>query len=73
MSTVEIEQIRIYAYVIGMGVVAIIFYGYIIHLYRSEKKGERNYEKYGKLAIEDELDSNIIEKNPKLEKKDKKE
>ena len=73
MTTVEIEQYRIYAYLIGTGVVTIIFYAYIIYLYRSEKKGERDYEKYGKLAIDDELDSQILEKNPKLEEKEKKE
>ena len=38
-----------------------ILYGYIIHLYRSEKKGERDYEKYGKMALDDELTSKPIE------------
>jgi len=51
---------------IGTGAVTIIFYAYIIYLYRSEKKGERNYEKYGRLAIEDELDSNILETKSKI-------
>ncbi len=51
MTAVEIEQYRIYAYLIGAGFVTIIFYAYIIYLYRSEKKGERDYEKYGRLAI----------------------
>lgn len=65
----EIERYRIYMYLIGAGIAVIIFYYYIIYLYRSEKKGKRNYEKYGRLAIDDELDSEILEKNPKLEKK----
>ncbi len=72
MTEVEIEQLRIYLYLIGTGLAVIIFYYYIIHLYRSEKKGEKDYEKYGKLALDDELDSQILEKNPKLEN-DKKE
>ena len=38
-----------------------ILYGYIIHLYRSEKKGKRNYEKYGKMALDDELHSPPVE------------
>ena len=42
-----------------------VLYGYIIHLYRSEKKGERDYEKYGKIALDDEVDSTPIEDNPK--------
>ena len=61
MSTVELEQIRIYMYLIGTGLAVVIFYYYIIYLYRSEKKGERDYEKYGKLAIDDELDSKPLE------------
>ncbi len=72
MTEVEIEQLRVYLYLIGTGLAVIIFYYYIIHLYRSEKKGEKDYEKYGKLALDDELDSQILEKNPKLEN-DKKE
>ena len=72
VTTIEIEQLRVYLYVIGTGIVTVIFYYYIIYLYRSEKKGEKDYEKYGKLALDDELDSQILEKNPKLEN-DKKE
>ena len=72
MSAVEIEQLRIYGYLFGTGILIVILYSYIIYLYRSEKKGERDYEKYGKLALDDELDSHILEKNPKLEN-DKKE
>jgi len=72
VTEVEIEQLRVYLYLIGTGLAVIIFYYYIIHLYRSEKKGEKDYEKYGKLALDDELDSQILEKNPKLEN-DKKE
>jgi len=72
VSAVEIEQLRIYGYLFGTGILIVILYSYIIYLYRSEKKGERDYEKYGKLALDDELDSHILEKNPKLEN-DKKE
>ncbi len=72
MTTVEIEQLRVYLYIIGTGIAVVIFYYYIIHLYRSEKKGKKDYEKYGNLALDDELDSQILEKNPKLEN-DKKE
>jgi len=44
----------------------VILYGYILHLYRSEKKGERDYEKYGKMALDDELDDRPVEANPKV-------
>ena len=55
------------------GLLIIVLYSYIVYLYRSEKKGEKDYEKYGKLAIDDDLDSPILEKKPELDKKKKKE
>ena len=72
VSSVEIEQLRIYGYLLGTGILIVILYSYILYLYRSEKKGERDYEKYGNLALDDELDSKILEEHPKKEK-DKKE
>jgi cytochrome c oxidase cbb3-type subunit 4 len=42
----------------------IMLYGYIIHLYRSEKKGERDYEKYGNIALDDEITSTPVEDKP---------
>jgi cytochrome c oxidase cbb3-type subunit 4 len=51
----------------------VILYGYILHLYRSEKKGERDYEKYGKLALDDELGDRPVEANPKATNEKKKE
>ena len=72
VTAVEIEQLRIYGYVIGTGLLVIVLYSYIIYLYRSEKKGEKDYEKYSNLVLDDELDSELLEKHPKLEN-DKKE
>jgi len=71
VTAVEIEQLRIYGYVIGTGLLVIVLYSYIIYLYRSEKKGEKNYEKYSNLVLDDELDSKLLEKNPKLENENK--
>jgi cytochrome c oxidase cbb3-type subunit 4 len=51
----------------------VILYGYILHLYRSEKKGERDYEKYGKLALDDELTDQPVEANPHATNEKKKE
>jgi len=50
----------------------VILYGYILHLYRSEKKGEQDYEKYGRMAIDDELTDRPVEAkpDPKNEKKE---
>ncbi len=37
-----------------------VLYWYIIYLYRSEKKGEKDYEKLGNIALDDEIDSTPI-------------
>ena len=42
----------------------VMLYGYIIHLYRSEKRGERDYEKYGNIALDDEVTSTPVEDRP---------
>ena len=39
----------------------VVLYAYWFHLYRSEKRGERNYEKYADLALNDELGDRILE------------
>jgi cytochrome c oxidase cbb3-type subunit 4 len=38
----------------------VMLYGYIVYLYRSEKKGEKDYEKLGNIALDDEIDSTPI-------------
>ena len=73
VSEIDIHRYSIYGYLIMTGLLIIVLYSYIVYLYRSEKKGERDYEKYGRLAIDDDLDSPILEKNPELDKKKKKE
>ena len=51
----------------------IMLYWYIIHLYKSEKKGERDYEKYGKIALDDEITSTPVEDKPASEREYKEE
>ncbi len=57
----ELKEIQGYLYFFFILFLTAILYGYIVHLYRSEKKGERDYEKYGKMALDDELDSKPVE------------
>jgi cytochrome c oxidase cbb3-type subunit 4 len=66
---VSLTQIQGYAYFFFTIFLVVILYGYILHLYRSEKRGERDYEKYSKMAINDELTDTPVEKNPKIENK----
>lgn len=62
----ELKDLQVYATFFMTIFLVLMLYGYIIHLYRSEKKGEKDYEKYGNLAIDDEINSTPIETNPKL-------
>ena len=69
----DIRELQGYASFFMTILLVVMLYGYIIHLYRSEKKGERDYEKYGNIALDDELDSSPVENNPKAssEKKER--
>jgi len=57
----DLGQIQAYAYFFFVAFLVIILYSYIFYLYRSEKKGEKDWEKYGKMALDDEIDSKPIE------------
>lgn len=60
----DIRELQGYASFFMTILLVLALYGYIIHLYRSEKKGERDYEKYGKIALDDEVTSTPIEDKP---------
>ncbi len=68
MSLAEMQG---YAYFFLTVFLVVILYGYILHLYRSEKKGIRDYEKYGKMALNDELSDEPIEENSKVKNNEK--
>jgi cytochrome c oxidase cbb3-type subunit 4 len=51
-------------------IVFIIFYSYAFSIYRREKKGERDFEKYSKLVLDDSIDAEPLEAK-KTEKKEK--
>ena len=59
-----ISEIQGYASFFMTIFLVMMLYGYIIHLYRSEKKGERDYEKYGNIALDDEITSTPVEDKP---------
>jgi cytochrome c oxidase cbb3-type subunit IV len=65
----DFKELAIYANLFMTVFLVLMLYGYIIHLYRSEKKGEKDYEKYGKIALDDEIDSKPIEEDPSAENK----
>lgn len=53
-------------------IVFIVFYSYAYSIYRRDKKGERDFEKYSKLVLDDSIESKPLEsRKENSEKKDK--
>lgn len=46
----------------------VILYRYIYYLYSSQRKGIRDYEKYANLALNDNLDDELVEPRTKSTK-----
>jgi len=59
---VDISTFQAYAYFFFTAFMVVVLYSYIYHLYSSQWKGKRDYEKYGDLALHDEIDDHPIEK-----------
>ncbi|WP_294952759.1 cytochrome c oxidase, cbb3-type, CcoQ subunit [Sulfurovum sp.] len=55
-----IRELQGYASFLMTILFVVALYGYIVYLYRSEKKGEKDYEKFGNIALDDEIDSTPI-------------
>jgi len=56
----DIRELQGYASFFMTIFLVVMLYSYIVYLYRSEKKGEKDYEKLGRIAIDDEIDSTPI-------------
>ena len=56
-----IREIQAYAYIVATIFLVVIMYSYLYHLYRAEKKGTRNYEQYGNIALHDDINDAPIE------------
>jgi len=57
----DIRELQGYASFFMTILLVIVLYGYIMYLYRAEKKGERDFEKYGRIALDDSIDSPPVE------------
>ncbi len=69
----DLRNLQGYASLVMSIFLVVMLYWYIIHLYRSEKKGERDYEKYGQIALDDEITSTPVEDKPASEREYKEE
>lgn len=57
----DIGTIQAYAYFFFVAFLVVVLYSYIYYLYSSQKKGKRDYEKYGNIALHDEVTDQPIE------------
>lgn len=48
--------------------VFVVFYSYAYSIYKRDKKGERNYEKYSDLVHDDSIKSSPLEKRKKTKR-----
>jgi cytochrome c oxidase cbb3-type subunit 4 len=67
----EIEKIRelqAYGYLVLVVFLTIVLYAYIHHLYKTQKSGEKDYEKYSNLALNDDISSSPVEEYTKEKK-----
>ena len=67
----DIATFQAYAYFFFTVFLVLMLYGYIYHLYNSEKKGTRDYEKYSNIALNDEITDKPVEEVSKDETKNK--
>lgn len=58
----NIREFQAYGYFFLTAFLVITLYAYFFHLYKSEKTGRRNYEQYSKLALNDEIGGEILER-----------
>jgi len=65
---VDINTFSAYGYFFLTVFLVVVLYSYIYHLYSSEKKGRRNYEKYADMALNDEVTDHPVEKISKEKK-----
>lgn len=68
MEIENIRELQAYGYLLMIVLLTIGLYAYIHHLYKTQKEGKRDYEKYSNLALHDEIDSTPVEEHTKNEK-----
>ncbi len=67
----DIATFQAYGYFFFTAFLVVVLYSYVYHLYSAQKKGTRDYEKYGNIALHDEITDQPIEeisKNDEIKK-----
>ena len=68
MDAQTLREIQGYGFFAFEVVAVALLYGYYFHLYKSERSGRRNYEKYSDLALKDGIDEEILESSDNAKK-----
>jgi len=63
-----IRELQAYGYLLMVVLLTIGLYAYIHHLYKTQRSGERDYEKYSNLALDDDITSSPVEEHTKDKK-----
>ncbi|GAA8594664.1 cytochrome c oxidase, cbb3-type, CcoQ subunit [Helicobacter pylori] len=61
----DLESLRGFAYAFFTILFTLFLYAYIFSMYRKQKKGIVDYERYGYLALNDALEDELIEPHHK--------
>lgn len=56
-----IRSLQAYGYFFFTVFLVLILYGYIYHLYKSQRTGRKDYEKYANIALDDEVTDSPVE------------
>lgn len=62
MDIATLTLIQKSVYLIVTLLLCVFLYAYVYSMYRSEKKGVKDYEKYARLALDDAYSDEVIEK-----------
>ncbi len=65
----DIATLQAYGYTFFIGFLAVVLYAYIYHLYSSQRKGTRDYEKYSDIVLHDDISDQPLEKISKNDDK----
>jgi cytochrome c oxidase cbb3-type subunit 4 len=71
LSYEQLLELQGYAKFFFTLTVFILFYSYVYSIYRRDKTGEKDYESYSKLVLDDEISSEPLEdRNKEIKEKE---
>ncbi len=68
MSSETLQTLQGYGFFVLLVFMVVVLYYYWFYLHKQQKKGERDYEKYGRLALDDSLHDEVLENATRRER-----